>query len=331
MEGFFTKIATMKTTTLYFAFFLICASANAQTDYSRADSFAINFREPYLDAADLAKRLVAPFETEVERTRVLFTWIANNINYDCKKFKNPPNHSVSAQSKEELVRKRQEMEAKELAKSFKAKRGVCSDYSNIFKAMCDAVGLECEVVVGDARDFHRPYRNNQNNSHAWNAVKLDGQWQLFDVTWAAGYVNPEMTKFTRRFFPGFFRTDPAWFIQSHFPDDEKWQLLEQPITKKQFPDQPLINFGQQDYPLLDFSIAPQKSADGKGYELRFKFATAPKAFSMTTTNARPLSFDTRQEDGWVVLSFTQKPREITVFAGDSQRQRMGWLGRYELK
>lgn len=321
----------MKNTFLLLAL-LLCASAIAQTDFTRADSFALHFKQVYTDPADLAKQLVAPFETEAERTRAIFIWIADNINYDCRKFHNPERHSVSAQTKEELMRKRQEVETKELAKSFKAKRGVCADYSNIFKAMCDAVGLECVVVVGDARDFYRPYRNNQNNSHAWNAIKIDGKWQLFDATWAAGYVNPEVTKFTRKLFPGFFMTDPAWFIQSHFPDDEKWQLLEQPITKKQFPDQPLINFGQRDYPLTDFSLAPQKSADGKGYELRFKFAAAtPKAFSVVGNNSRPLSFESWQEDGWVVLSFEQKPREITVFAGESQRQHMGWLARYELK
>ncbi|MCF8243739.1 MAG: hypothetical protein K9J37_02520 [Saprospiraceae bacterium] len=310
---------------------LFCASANAQTDYSRADAFVAAFNEPYSDAADLAKKLTTTFQTEEEKARVLFMWLANNVRYDCKKFTNPPNHSVSARSKEELLQKRREMEEKELAKSFKAKKGICADYSNIYKAMCDAVGLEAVVIIGDARDFYRPYRNAQNNSHAWNAVKIDGQWRLLDATWAAGYVNPEVTKFTQRLFPGYFLTDPKWFIQNHFPDDDKWQLLEQPIGKKQFPDQPLINYGQQDYPLLDFSVAPQKSADDKGYEIRFKFATTPKAFLMTSNNARPMDFETRQEDGWVVLSFTKKPREITVFAGESQRQHMGWLARYEVK
>ncbi|MBI1226951.1 MAG: hypothetical protein GC192_17095 [Bacteroidetes bacterium] len=320
----------MKTNILLFAL-LLCAPAIAQTDYGRADAFATNFNEPYADMADLAQKLTAPFQSEEERARVLFIWIAQNISYDCKKFHNPTRHSVSAQSKEELLRKRQEVEAKEMAKSFKAKKGVCADYSQIFKAMCDAVGLEAVVVTGDARDFHRPYRNNQNNSHAWNAVKIDGQWRLMDATWAAGYVNPEVTKFTRKLFPGFFMTDPAWFVQSHFPDDEQWQLLETPINKKTFPDQPLINFGQEDYPLLGFSIAPQKTANGKGYELRFQFANTPKAFMVTTFNSKQIGFETREEDGWVVLSFTQKPREITVFAGESPRQHMSWLARYELK
>ena len=256
---------------------LLCSQAYAQTEYSQVDSFAASFDEPYTDAADLAKKLTRSFQTEDEKARVIFMWIAHNIRYDCNKYRKPVRPNFSARSKEELAEKMEDWRKKEMAKSLKGKRGVCADYSRIFKAMCDAAGLEAEIVTGDARDFYKPYRNSQDNPHAWNAVKIDGHWRLLDATWAAGYVNPEVTKFTRRVSPGYFKTPPAWFAQSHLPDDEKWQLLEAPVGKKSFPGQPLVNYGQMDYPVEDFSLTPQAPASGGGqYEIRLKFTKAPK-------------------------------------------------------
>lgn len=37
-----------------------------------------------------------------------------------------------------------------------------------------------------------------------------------------------------RFDDFYFLTDPEEFIDSHFPDEEKWQLLDTPITLEEF-------------------------------------------------------------------------------------------------
>jgi len=37
-----------------------------------------------------------------------------------------------------------------------------------------------------------------------------------------------------RFDDFYFLTDPEEFIDSHFPDDEKWQLLDMPIALEEF-------------------------------------------------------------------------------------------------
>lgn len=37
-----------------------------------------------------------------------------------------------------------------------------------------------------------------------------------------------------RFDDFYFLTDPEEFIDSHFPDEEKWQLLDMPITLEEF-------------------------------------------------------------------------------------------------
>ncbi|HFA49362.1 MAG TPA: hypothetical protein ENJ95_10130 [Bacteroidetes bacterium] len=323
----------IKTFPLVFSFFLLANNfaLSQNHDFSEVDEYAVNFKGKYESPAALAVKLTEPFDSELEKSRAIFMWIAQNIRYDCKKFHKPKSNYVSAASKEELEAKIAAGKAKATEKAFKIKKGVCEDYSQIFKTMCGAAGLEAVVVTGNARDFHKPHRNAHNNPHAWNAVKIDGQWHLLDATWAAGYTDPAVKKFTRKLSTGFFMTDPAWLIQNHFPDDPKWQLLDEPISKKEFPDQPMVNFGQQDYPVLGFSEKIKK-VKGKGYdrELRIKLERSPKYFFLTTQRGRAIKFKHVSEDGYEVFRFAgRNVRNIVLFGGEDQ-QRMGWLAKYEL-
>ena len=52
-------------------------------------------------------------------------------------------------------------------------KGVCAGYSAAFKLLADAAGLENIVVTGYL-DGSLP--------HAWNKVKIDGEWYIIDTT-----------------------------------------------------------------------------------------------------------------------------------------------------
>jgi hypothetical protein len=54
-----------------------------------------------------------------------------------------------------------------------------------------------------------------------------------DSTWGAGYVNGD-GKYVRRFEDHFFLTPPSQFIYDHFPEEEQWQLLDEPVSKAEF-------------------------------------------------------------------------------------------------
>ncbi len=49
---------------------------------------------------------------------------------------------------------------------------VCAGYAKMFNLLCHETGLESTYVVGSA-----------NGYHAWNQVKVDGNWYNIDVTW----------------------------------------------------------------------------------------------------------------------------------------------------
>ena len=53
--------------------------------------------------------------------------------------------------------------------------GNCLGYSTTFQLLMDLSGVECITVVGAVFD--------SREDHAWNMVKLDGEWYCVDVTW----------------------------------------------------------------------------------------------------------------------------------------------------
>ncbi len=59
-----------------------------------------------------------------------------------------------------------------------AGRGLCDAYARGFKILCDLSGLECEYIVGRAGDGTSDFE-----SHAWNMVRLHGEYYNVDVTW----------------------------------------------------------------------------------------------------------------------------------------------------
>ena len=51
--------------------------------------------------------------------------------------------------------------------------GVCASYAADFKLLADAAGLESRIVTGMLEG---------SSPHAWNKVKIDGQWCIVDAT-----------------------------------------------------------------------------------------------------------------------------------------------------
>ena len=54
---------------------------------------------------------------------------------------------------------------------------VCEGYSCAAKLLLNEFGVECQIEVGDCID---------GGGHAWNLVKVDGNWYQLDVTWNDG-------------------------------------------------------------------------------------------------------------------------------------------------
>lgn len=165
----------------------------------------------------MAKYLAQPFTSQREKARAIFRWICDNIEYDCVNLR----YGTYALS---------DIEAEG---AFSTRKAVCCGFAALFQAMCKVVGIECESIRGKARSTTLVELNSQVPNHVWNAFMADGSWCLADCTWAAGTVNPDFS-FARQFNAVFWMPDPAFFIHSHFPENEGWQLLSQPVTQSEF-------------------------------------------------------------------------------------------------
>lgn len=60
------------------------------------------------------------------------------------------------------------------------RKGVCDGISKAFKYLLNAVGINCLVVTGNAKD---PFANHKMGAHAWNIVKINKQNYHIDLTW----------------------------------------------------------------------------------------------------------------------------------------------------
>ena len=165
----------------------------------------------------LADYLTKPSGDELEKVRSIYEWITQNIVYDVPAFE----AGVYPDQGAEAVLKR--------------RTAVCSGYARLFEALAAKSGVEAKEVIGSSRTAGHTMEPGveQKPDHAWTAVKINGQWRLMDCTWAAGYIDSQ-GRFVRNRCEFYFLTPPERFIYDHFPEDTRWQLLEEPMEREQY-------------------------------------------------------------------------------------------------
>jgi hypothetical protein len=188
--------------------------------FSKLDEYARNAPRQYeVGLMTLATYLVKPAKTNLEKARVLFTWVATHVRYDDAAF----NSKIYPDYTAEFV--------------LKNKRAVCEGYSNILMALCDEAGLECKKITGYSKGYGYVVGSHfTETDHTWNVIKIDGKWKLFDVTWAGGSGTNKGGKLvsTKKFNPFWFDVNPNAFVFTHFPETPSWQLSDKPISQIQF-------------------------------------------------------------------------------------------------
>jgi transglutaminase/protease-like cytokinesis protein 3 len=118
----------------------------------------------------------------------------------------------------------------------KTRTGVCAGYANLLAAIGNAAGIETIVVVGDARKGADGF--DERGGHAWNAARLGHEWVLLDATWDAGGVRGDT--FSKEYSTEYLMAPPAAFGLTHLPDEPRWQLKNQPLSRAEFLRQPAL-------------------------------------------------------------------------------------------
>jgi transglutaminase/protease-like cytokinesis protein 3 len=190
--------------------------------YNNIDRVARSINYQGNSTTELAALLSRNATTDLEKARLIYSWITNNISYDAAAFFDGS-----------YTRKDPSPEA-----VLSSRLAVCSGYAYLFQALAKEMNLKASVIEGYAKSDSYGVGMDKNVNHAWNAIEIDGSWYLVDATWGAGTL--EGTTFKPKFNPYYFAIEPQQFIYSHYPVKEKWQLLSQPYPRAEFDRLPKV-------------------------------------------------------------------------------------------
>jgi len=232
-------------------------------DYSSADAHARKFpRQNVKSIEALAQNLALPFANNpVLKARTIFAWFHHNIAYDTVAFFGG---NVRHQTPEETLR---------------TGLAVCQGYAELFAKIGGIAGLEVKVISGHGKGFsHVPIERTGGtipafkSNHAWNAVKLNGRWQLVDPCWGAGSLN-DQNRYNQRFEASWFCPSPEEFRIRHFPTNPEHQFCSRSISWNEYitlKERPLIYVGFFEKGFNEYSVEPMlRTIKVENKQLRF--------------------------------------------------------------
>ena len=203
----------------YILIFLVLCSlqfsvAQTTNEFASVDAKMAKIpKESTRSTTDISNYINSNFTSEADKIRAAFYWTASHLSYDVENM-NEPNFIYSPQEKIDYA--------------LKTRKGVCIHYAEVLNEIANKTGVKTVIIGGYTK------HNGAVNpiSHAWCGAKVDGKWQLFDPTWASGYVTNG--KFVAKFNNAYYNTNPSKSIQSHMPFDYMWQFLSRPVTNREF-------------------------------------------------------------------------------------------------
>jgi hypothetical protein len=176
------------------------------------DSLANNIME-------LHQYLEAGAKNEQEKIRAFYFWIVRNITYKDKR---------ELLFDEDLLFYMGSNNCSSPVCVLARKQAVCEGFSNLFQYFCSQSGFEAYSVGGY---ISKNGAFQDRATHSWNAVRVEGEWRFFDLSWAnAYYAHTGMKSSTNEFF----MVNPEEFIFTHLPMIPLWQFLHTPVPLSVF-------------------------------------------------------------------------------------------------
>ncbi len=201
---------------------MACGNVDAQTlvDHSKAGLQASSAPANLEKSPEaLGKFLGAGLVDPRQKLRAVYQWMALRMNYDTAAYRSGRQITQTAQQ------------------ALDSRMSSCDGFSTLFADLAKHAGVEVTTVLGYVKDgFHEKGEAFKDTNHAWNAVRLDGQWYLIDSTWGSGFDDGK--QFVRSFNPFYFLVPADSLYLSHFAKD------------------PAQRFGNSAKDLADFAALP---------------------------------------------------------------------------
>lgn len=147
-----------------------------QVSFNELTSYVVQVKEVYngvaiekaMESSDeikyKANEIIKNCETDIDKVFKIYNWIGNNIEYD-----RDLAYNIDSVTLNDIYGAKY---------AFETKSGVCFDFSTLFAAMMNDIGLNVRVIVGQG------YNGERFGPHAWNEVYLDDEkrWINVDTT-----------------------------------------------------------------------------------------------------------------------------------------------------
>jgi hypothetical protein len=205
---------------LVFSFFLFLGPLSiAAQNFARIDSLAVN--APIWTtrtAQDLSAYCEANAVGELEKVRFYFVWIARHIRYDEKAY------GVYRQNSDYNIEKQS------VPVVFSERIAICRGYALLLERLCRQSNMAARYVAGYGKS--RP-NDERLEPHAWNAIRIEGNWELFDATWASNSLQLDSADLSVK-FEKWFMTPPTQFAIQHWSYDPIFQFTPEPMSRGEF-------------------------------------------------------------------------------------------------
>ncbi|MCQ2817255.1 MAG: hypothetical protein MJ252_08325 [archaeon] len=141
------------------------------------------------------------------------------------------NFTIDQEAYEQSKPKNQDLQS-----VIKTKKGASEGICNLFIAICKSIGVNCEIITGKIK--RKGYVKGQSlHNHHWIALNV-GKIYLIDPSLFMGDCSGN----EKIFHPFYFLTPPELLLDSHKPDDDRYQFADNPIELKKFVLNPMVDY-----------------------------------------------------------------------------------------
>lgn len=211
-------------------------------NFKNADKIAYAYKGNDLNnLPELAYNLTNKLPSDVEKFRAIYTWVCTNIECDYNGFrKNLAKRTKFQNDSLEQKKWNKSFSVQVFKKLAKEKKTICTGYAYLIKSLSNLANINCEVIDGFGRNESLVDSELKVPNHSWNAVQLNNKWYLCDATWSSGSYNLSKFSFEFNYNDGYFLADPELFSKNHFPNDNKWFLLNEKTIFSEFIKAPIL-------------------------------------------------------------------------------------------
>lgn len=136
-------------------------------------------------------------------------------------------------------------------------KALCGGYAKLFELVMHKLGYECEYITGTA----------DGGPHAWNFIKLDGEYYYMDVTWD----DPDREDGMRLY--NYFCVNDAMIEKTHTADPE-YKSIQSSSTKYNYHVYESLYLTKYDYVSVENIVTANKSE--RVISIRFANSKAKK-------------------------------------------------------